>query len=194
MLVESYLILFMLTSATAVTDNTKQSDHTLKDYRLKQFFNTRTDDMPFQSASTNNLITNLPENSRVTRSKSFDDLWCNSHNQESRYPPFHHQTMLHARTTLTPKIPKFMLKISSSDPMPCASNVSPVTVNAELAKTSNKEYLNIPSQQRQLRKESSLKQQKNRPVPNFSRHLPKSSNENRYSSVTGHILNEYFQT
>lgn len=207
----AFVTLCLFSFVILIVNATIENDKPLTDRRLKHFFTTRTDDVPFKSASTENLIGAAAAHSEQNKkknlfhSKSFDDLLNDPFVTDSRYPPFRpHRRVRDDKSvakkklkhTGKTKLPRFMLNVHTPEQTQSALDVS--HANAEISNPTNTNHLMVPNSVIGRRRSSSSftsprSLKKENEIPNFSRPLPMTppSLSSRYSSITANILKDY---
>ena len=173
-----YVILLFLSSVTCIPVHERSVGNrpALDDFRIKQFFDTRT-------LSSFDDDKRKKEDVVDEESSSLEDInedWDEAFNIDSRFPPYKARKVnkdKRNRSTQQKPLDIVTTKKTKAEPV-----ISPYTVKAEITNANNNiEFIRRP---------------KRDGVQNFSypfnRELPPSIN--RYSSVTSRILNEYLDT
>lgn len=214
----TWALIFQVVNAAPVQDKQPQFPYTrpaLDDFRIKQFFDTRTPTLltsngdETKSTSSHHTDDGVVDDSPSSLEDISED-WDDAFNMDSPYPPF---KLKKSSTHKKERKPRFIqnIDVKASRQATDLAQVSPLTATAEISKPTTKKSLDhrrlrhVPEQtestsQRKPPLLSFVREpQKGKGVRNFSfpfrrreqEEETSPSDNNRYSSVTNRVLNEY---
>ena len=214
-----WVLIFQVVKGAPVQDKQPQFPYTrpaLDDFRIKQFFDTRTqtsltlNDDEIRSSSSHHTD-DVVVDDRPSSLEDINEGWDDAFNMDSPYPPFKPKK---SSTKKKERKPRFIqnIDVKASRQATDLAQVSPLTATAEISSPATKRFLDhrrLPRLSDHTESTSHDKQpllsfvrrpQKGKGVRNFSfpfrqrEEVTSFSDNNRYSSVTNHVLNEYIDS